>query len=156
MMIEVCRQGFEWGVAPGQCCPSCIRSRDNPCQGTKCAKGFHCESQQVECVTAPCNPIGVCVADVDCSLVKCALPVCEPGVTPQKDGCCDVCPTTTQTRFGTTSTGSLDSESIGLIVGLTVGIAIIAAIIVAVVIVRKRRLAASTTATVPLMSEQYI
>jgi hypothetical protein len=35
----------------------------NPCAAALCPAGTHCESQVVECVTAPCPPVAVCVPD---------------------------------------------------------------------------------------------
>jgi hypothetical protein len=35
----------------------------NPCLTVKCSSGYHCEPKEVECLVAPCPPVGVCVAD---------------------------------------------------------------------------------------------
>ncbi|HEY0707423.1 MAG TPA: protease complex subunit PrcB family protein [Polyangia bacterium] len=45
------------------CRPTTQPPPADPCATVRCRAGFHCEAQQVTCVRAPCNPVGVCVAD---------------------------------------------------------------------------------------------
>ncbi|HET9953062.1 MAG TPA: protease complex subunit PrcB family protein [Polyangiaceae bacterium] len=39
--------------------------RPKGCEGVECAKGERCELHEVVCVRAPCDPVPVCVADVN-------------------------------------------------------------------------------------------
>lgn len=33
----------------------------DPCDTVRCAAGYHCEAVQVQCITAPCDPIAQCL-----------------------------------------------------------------------------------------------
>jgi hypothetical protein len=44
------------------------------CDTTRCAKGTHCELQDIVCITTPCDPVPVCVGDKDpCAAVLCPI-----------------------------------------------------------------------------------
>jgi hypothetical protein len=46
------------------------------CSLVRCAAGTHCELQQIQCITFPCDPIAECVADLECDgpVIDCAAP----------------------------------------------------------------------------------
>ncbi len=50
---------------------------ENPCIAVKCAKGTHCEAQEVQCVTEPCCAVAACVADE--APTTCGENTCGPG-----------------------------------------------------------------------------
>ena len=74
-------------IPTGKCCPSCKPTLD--CSAVKCAA---CVKDEIsifgdgECCPK-CEPQKL----PDCSLVRCAQPVCSEGYEPVKAGCCETC-----------------------------------------------------------------
>jgi hypothetical protein len=69
--VTLCAAGttcYETGPGKAECVPT------PSCDGVSCAKGEHCELQEVQCVRAPCPPQPSCVADPaadPCAAVRC-------------------------------------------------------------------------------------
>jgi len=85
-----CEDEEEAIFAEGECCPVCVKSEEEEpdcslvlCE--KCAEDEEAIFVDGECCPV-CEPKGI-----DCSLVRCAQPVCEFGYEPVKDGCCETC-----------------------------------------------------------------
>ncbi len=71
-------------VAPPECEGVCRPIYNNPCADVLCPVGQHCEVQQVECFTWPCEPIAVCVPDPE----RCESDLdCGPGMFCRFDAC---------------------------------------------------------------------
>ncbi|ESO10313.1 hypothetical protein HELRODRAFT_183780 [Helobdella robusta] len=75
-------------------CRTCFCN--DPCEGFVCQENYRCQSVQVQCIMAPCNPVAECV--YDCPLVKCSTQ-CSSGFQVDENGCntclcvdpCEVC-----------------------------------------------------------------
>jgi hypothetical protein len=65
--------------------PTCNAVKE-PCALVDCEEGQHCEMVQVECITAPCDPVAECVPDERCGTPdpgngagSCAAALCPEG-----------------------------------------------------------------------------
>jgi len=82
-----CEDGEEAIFADGECCPVCKKSKEEEpdCSLVLCEKCA--EDEEAIFVDGQCCP--VCEPKgIDCSLVRCAQPVCKFGYEPVKVGCC--------------------------------------------------------------------
>ena len=82
-----CAKNYISVIPDGQCCPVCKPTLD--CSNVMCAA---CMGGEIpffadgECCPK-CEPEKL----ADCSLVRCAQPLCSEGYEPVKNGCCETC-----------------------------------------------------------------
>ena len=74
-------------IPSGRCCPVCKPALD--CSAVLCAA---CADDEVSVIVdGECCPLCEPQNLTDCSLVRCAQPVCSDGYEPVKEGCCETC-----------------------------------------------------------------
>jgi len=62
----------------------------DPCENVQCSSGEICETQQVQCITTPCDPVGTCVAKPTCGPV-CAIGCMNGDVLKLDENECPLC-----------------------------------------------------------------